>query len=365
MREKQRSLSPRQVTLLILGFGIGGGILTLPSLAAEVLGASGWLLVLALGVLYTGSAWLVARLAAKFPEETIIEYSPRLLGKWLGFLFNLVFIVHLILIIPVNIRILQELVNYSLLPGAPIWFVSGSYLLVLTYGATRPVDQIAQVNELLIEIALSIGLFVVFTAFQHFEPLHLRPLLSKDQIHLDKIEQLIGMTFSYGSIPVVSMIVPYIRQPQQVTKATVKAVSLLTLVYTIFTVVTLGVFGYKEALKLSWVGLELAKSVNVQAVILQRLDLILIVSWISALYTTGLIASYLVGSALGQLFGSRKGTAFIWGLVPVVYYLSILLKNYFVWNQASFYVALLSMVVIFICYPLLYLLSLGKGKRHV
>ena len=264
-----------------------------------------------------------------------------------------------------NIRILQELVNISLLPGAPTWFVSGSYLLVLTYGATREVDRIAQVNELLIEIAMLVGLFVALTAFQHFDPLHLRPLLSRDQINLDKIEQLVGMTFSFGSIPVVSMVVPYIRNPQQVTKATLKAAFLITLVYTFFTVAVLGVFGYKEAIDLSWVALELAKSVNVQAVILQRLDLILIVSWISALFTTGLVASFLVGLALGQLFQVRKYNAFLWGLVPVVYFLSTLLKNFFIWSQASFYVALSSLVITFLGYPLLYLLSLGKGKRHV
>lgn len=365
MSGNERFLSSRQITLLILGFAIGGGILTLPSLAAEVLGASGWLLVLALGLLYMGSAWIAARLAAKFPEETIIEYSPRLLGKGFGLLFNLVFIVHLFLVIPVNIRILQELVNISLLPGAPVWFVSGSYLLVLAYGATRPVDQIAQVNELLIEIALLIGLFVALTAFQHFEPLHLRPLLSRDQINLDKIEQLIGMTFSFGSIPVVNMVVPYIRQPWQVTKATLKASLVITMVYSFFTATTIGVFGYKETIELSWVALELAKSVNAQAVILERLDLVLIVSWISALFTTGLIACYLVGAALGRLFRVRKEAAFIWGLAPVAYYLSTKLKNYFVWSQVSFYVAVLSLVITFLGYPLLYLLSLVKGKHRV
>ena len=74
---------------------------------------------------------------------------------------------------------------------------------------------------------------------------------------------------------------------------------------------------------------------------------------------------FLGGVGFGPTIWLPQRNGFYLGLVPVVYYLSILLKNYFVWNQASFYVALLSMVIIFICYPLLYLLSLGKGKRHV
>src|SRR5687768_15157025 len=116
---------------MIIGYNIGGGILTLPSLAAGIFGSSGWLLVLTLGLIYTGSAWIAARLAEKFPEETIVEYSPRLLGKLIGLLFNLILIAHLFLVIPIDVRILQELVNISLLPGAPTWFVSGSFLFAL------------------------------------------------------------------------------------------------------------------------------------------------------------------------------------------------------------------------------------------
>jgi spore germination protein len=359
-----RSLSARQVTLMILGYGIGGGILTLPSLAAGIFGASGWLAVLVIGLLYVGVAWIAGRLAEKFPEETIIEYSPRLLGKVIGLLFNLAFIALLYLVIPVNIRILQELVNISLLPGAPTWFVSGTYLLALAYGASREVDQIAQVNELLIEIAIFVGLFVVVASFQHFDPIHLLPVFSKDQINLDQMEQLLGLTFAFGSLPVVNMVVPYIRNPRQTTKATMKASFFIALIYTFFTAVSLGVFGYKEAIDLSWIGLELAKSVNSRAVILQRLDLVLIVSWISALYTTGLISSFLVGLALGQLVRVRKKAYIIWALVPVTYYLSASLKNYFIWTRWSIYVALLSLVIAFFFYPLLYFLSLRKEKRH-
>lgn len=349
---------------MILGYGIGGGILTLPSQAAGIFAAAGWVPVFLIGLLNIGIAWVVGRLAEKFPEETIIEYSPRLLGKVIGLLFNLVFIVHLFLVLPVNIRILQELVNISLLPGAPTWFVSGTYLLALAYGASREVDQIAQVNELLIEIAILVLLFVSLAAFQHFDPIHLLPVFSRDQLRMVQLDQLIGLAFAFGSLPVVNMVIPYIRNPHQTTKATVKANSIIALVYTFFTVVTIGVFGYKETVDLSWVALELAKSVNFRAVILQRLDLVLIVSWISALYTTGLISFFLVGLALGQLVRVRKKAYLIWGLVPVTYYLSTILKNYFVWVKWTFYVALLSLVITFFFYPLLYLLSLRKGKRH-
>lgn len=364
MKQEKRSLDARQVTLVVLGFGIGGGILTLPSLAAKVFGASGWLIVLVLGLFYTGGAWIAGRLAEKFPEETIIEYSPRLLGKYLGLLFNLIFITSFLLVIPIEIRILQELVNISLLPDAPIWFVSGSFLLAIAYGASRQIDQIAQVNELLIEIAIIVGLFVVLLAMQHFEPLHLLPFFSKDLIHPDKVNELVGMAFSFASFPVISMVVPYLRNPRQTTPAVVKGNIFITLVYTIFTLIVLGVFGYQETTKLSWVALELAKSINIEAVILERLDLVLIVSWISALYTTALLAGFVVSASVKRMFKLKKHAYVIWALVPLVYYLSTIFTNYFVWTRWSVYVAALFVVISVFFYPLLYLLSLRKGNGH-
>ncbi len=364
MKQEKRSIDARQVTLVVLGFGIGGGILTLPSLAAGVFGASGWLIVLVLGLFYTGGAWIAGRLAETFPEETIIEYSPRLLGKYLGFLFNLAYTTVFLLVIPIEIRILQELVNISLLPDAPIWFVSGSFLLAIAYGASRKIDQIAQVNELLIEIAIIVGLFAALAAIQNFEPLHLLPFLSKDQIHLDKVDELVGMTFSFASFPVISMVVPYLRIPRQTTSAVVKGNIFITLVYTVFTVIVLGVFGYRETTKLSWVALELAKSVNFEAVILERLDLVLLVSWISALYTTALLAGFVVSSSVKRMFKLKKHAYVIWAVSPLVYYLSAIFTNYFVWTRWSVYVSALFVLISVFFYPLLYLLSLRKGKGH-
>lgn len=364
MKQEKRSLDARQVTLIVLGFGIGGGILTLPSLAAEVFGASGWLIVLVLGLFHIGGAWIAGRLAEKFPEETIIEYSPRLLGKYLGLLFNLIYITGFLLVIPIEIRILQELVNISLLPDVPIWFVSGSFLLTIAYGASRKIDQIAQVNELLIEIAVLVGLFVVFLAMQHFKPLHLLPLFSKDQIHLDKVDILVGMAFSFASFPVISMVVPYLRNPRQTTLAVVKGNIIITLNYTVFTLIVLGVFGYQETTKLSWVALELAKSVNFEAVILERLDLVVLVSWISALYTTALLSGFVVSSGVKMMFKLKNHAYVIWALVPLVYYLSAIFTNYFVWTRWSAYVAGIFVVISVFFYPLLYLLSLRKGKNH-
>ena len=72
MKTNGRSLSARQVTLMVLGYGIGGGILTLPSLAAGGFGASRWLGGFFLGPVFLCATWVVGRVGEKISEGTII-----------------------------------------------------------------------------------------------------------------------------------------------------------------------------------------------------------------------------------------------------------------------------------------------------
>jgi spore germination protein len=364
MSRKLRSLFSRQVTMMILGLTIGAGILTLPSAVARVFGASSWIGTLIIGLFFTGGSYVAAKLAQMFPEETIVEYSQKILGKYFGIIFSILFAVFFFSFVPIETRIMHELVNISLLPQAPSWFVNGVFILVMAYAASKDITQLAQVNELLIEIALVVGVFVSILAWQHFKPMHMLPVFAKNQLHFEQIGAEIGTAFSYAGFPLVNMILPYIRNPEEVTRATIKGNLLVTLIYTFFTITVIGVFGYKETIDLAWPGLELAKSVNLEAVILERLDLILLISWISAVFTTGVLAYFVAALVISKLFGLRNHTFVVWAMVPLIYYLSTSLKNYFVWNQWGLYISILAIIISFLLIPLLYFLALIKARRR-
>ena len=113
---------------------------------------------------------------------------------------------------------------------------------------------------------------------------------------------------------------------------------------------------------IDWSGLELAKSVNLEAIILERLDLILLIAWLSAIYTTGLLTYYIAALTLSKIWRLPSHAPIVWAMAPLIYYLSTLLKNYFTWNEWSFYISLLTLAISFDFTPLLYLLSKLKKR---
>lgn len=344
MKKETLFLSSRQIILLILGITIGGGILILPGRCARVLGAGGWLLAPISGVIFIFGAWVTARLGRFFPDETVMEFSRRLLGRPLGILVSLVFILFFFLYVPVEIRILQELVNISILRRAPSWFVTGAFLLVLAYTASGDFDTMTQVNEFLIEVSIVVGLVVALLGWRYFDPVHVRPIFSGGKMELSTYWEEAGMILAYTGYPVVLMLYPFTRRPREVSRASVLALVMITLINTFFIVTVFGVFGYAETAGQAWPGLELAKAVNIEVVVLERLDLILIISWISAIFTTCFLAYFFAAFGLSRMLGLRSHSYIPWALAPVVYYLSTILNNYFTWNKWLSYFSILAVL---------------------
>ena len=354
-------LSSRQIILLILGLSISGGILLFPGRIARVFGTGGWVLVPAAGLLFIFAAWITARLGQLFPGETVVEFSRRLLGRPLGFLVSLVVVLFFLLYIPVEIRILQELVNISILRQAPSWFVSATFLLVLAYATAAEFETLAMVNEILIEITIFVGLLVALLGWRFFDPSHLLPVFSAEELNLAMFWEEAGMILNFIGYPLLLLIFPFVRRPKELPRAAVFAVTLVVLINAFFIVTTFGVFGRNEVAEQAWPGLELAKAVNFEVVILERLDMILIVSWLGAIFTTCFLAYHFAVAGLSRLFNLRSHSPLAWGLAPVIYYLSTILTNYFAWNQWLSYLSALA-VIVGVVIPLFLLFVAGLSR---
>lgn len=344
MKKETLFLTSRQIILLIMGLSISGGTLIIPGRCSRVLGAGGWLLVPAMGLLFIFGAWITARLGLLFPDETLIEFNRRLLGRPLGMLVSLVFILFFFLYVPVEIRILQELVNISLLRRAPSWFVTGTFLLVLSYTASVDFDTLTHVNELLIEISIVVGLLVTLLGWRFFDPVHVLPVFSGTGRELATYWEEAGLILTFTGYPLVLLVYPFTRRPREVSRAVILALILIILINTFFTITVLGVFGHAETAGQAWPGLELAKAVDIEVVILERLDLILVISWLSAIFTTCFLAYFFVAFGLSRMLGLRNQAYIPWALAPVVYYLSTILNNYFVWNKWLSYFSILAVL---------------------
>ena len=85
-------ISIRQFTVLVMFYTIGTTILVIPSSLAADAEQNAWIAAIVgwlLGLFVVG---LYILLSKQFPAMTLIEYTEKIFGKWLGKLISLLFV---------------------------------------------------------------------------------------------------------------------------------------------------------------------------------------------------------------------------------------------------------------------------------
>lgn len=151
-------------------------IFLLPVYAVDAGGRATWMVAIGAGLAAWGLALLPAALARRFPEQSLPDYVPRLLGRVGGWLFLLVYIMALIVGMAIDVAISVRTVLTVFLEYTPLWAITGLGLAVVVLAALNGFVRLAHVAPaLLLFLILADGLLVVVlkseTVFGYMQPL--------------------------------------------------------------------------------------------------------------------------------------------------------------------------------------------------
>ena len=327
---------------MILGMVIGAGALSLPRSASKVMGPAAWWLMAVIGVVYIIIAAVNASVARVYPDETFPELVVKFFGRPVGFAAGLLLSVFFLLVIPAESKVMMELVNIALLPLAPPWFIVGSFLLVCLYMAFRGMDTVAQVNQILIGISFTVLIITIVLAWQFFQPDRLLPILDIHNVKIFSAEWL-NIAFTFLGFQIILLIAPYLREPRKLFRDTVTSMAAVTV------------------RSVNWPILELAKAINISGIFIERLDLLLVIAWIPAIFTTAAGGYYFCALSLGHLFSMERLHPILWLLFPATVFLTYIVDNVFTLQSWIAAASLLGMVSTMLL-PVGHLIYLAKRK---
>lgn len=359
-----RVISTKQVGRLLLGYTLGASLLVMPSGMARIFGPGAWLVTLTFGMIFVVGGWLTARLVEKYPEETIVEFGPKLLGKILGFIFNIILALFFLSVVPYQTRAMVELVNIAIIPNGPAWFISAFFLFTVVYGVIKGLDTFVQMNEFLIIISVIIGIAVVLLGWENINVVHLLPLFYYRDLHMKSTIDILALSFSFFGYPIIFYIAPFLKKPGKMTGFTVRTLIFITIIYSFLVLTVVGVFGVKEAGSQGWPVLELAKSIHLPGSILERMDLVIILSWIPAIYTTATGSLFFGVEGLARMFHLKKRSSLAWSLALVFFFVSSMIGNYFQWVRWGNLMAIAGLLLSLILPILLWLAYLIRPGRR-
>ncbi|MFJ8259210.1 endospore germination permease [Peribacillus asahii] len=357
-----RDITTLQATTILISTIIGVGVLPLPLFAVRA-GETGAPLVTLCGIgIASVGLFIMTKLGIRHPNKTIITYSEDIIGKWLGKFCSICVIVFFAILTGLAAREFGTVVTTAVLLETPLEVTVIVMLLLAAISARNNINVFAYIHNFYVPIILAPVLIVIAVSLKNANVLYLRPFIggSFEDAFLGALT--IAALFQ-GSF-VITLIIPVMKQPKKAMKASMWAMFISGGLYLLIVVATVAVFGTEEIKQLFWPTLELARTTSLPGNILQRLDVIFLSVWVTAVFTTIFASYYLTIYSIKQFVRLQDHKMLSYFILPFVYVLAMLPEDIFQMYKIIEYIGRIGLSLT-VLYPMfLLILDVLKSKRR-
>lgn len=327
--------------------------------AALHMGSNGYWGFLLAFIISLPVIWGISWLGKRFPDQSLVQYLPKLVGSILGKLLGLIFLVTILAVMVWMSRTITEEVSLYFLGRTPIWASVALFLLVALYAAHQGIEGVSRLAAFIFPVTFFFGFMAILFSFQNFELDNIRPVFFID-----------GLAIPYGSVHMfypffvlltVLLINPYLTEKQKSFKAMTGAAALAFLLILLTIVSGIGNYGAVGVLRYSNPVLELTRKANLPFV-LQTFGLFFGATWLSQILVATGFFYYILAEGTAQLLNVLDYKWFTLILFPLTYFLIMLPSGIIDLRVAFHYLRLGSFALSLGLVLFLLLLSIIRGR---
>lgn len=354
-----------QFAKMLYLFSLGSAALIVPTAVISIAKQDGWMSMLLVIPVQYAIMLIYLALMKRFPRLTIVQYSEVIAGKWIGKLIGLTFIFFVLVLSTLVLRNLVDFMNKTVLPQTPVWFISGTFMIVIIYGVYLGIESIARTGEVL--FVWSSFVLVIIT------------ISLLNQIHWENFQPVFGngiMPALKGLYPVLGFpitecvcftaILPMVQKEERekLRRRVFGAVAMNGAVSTLIVVLVIVVMGVTEAARSPFAVYEMAKIINIEE-ILVRVEILFAVVWIGTVFMKLSLCVYTLSVLLGQWLGLRAYRPLVFPLgvliapLSMVIYRNSIHTTNFAMNVWTVYSGTQGLII-----PLLLLLAAAIFRRR-
>lgn len=319
----QQQLSAGQMSFLFFTFITGSNILTIPGPLIGFAQNGSWLSVLLSlvnGILLLASVMFLYR---KFPQFNLIEYSRKLVGKWLTLIFAVPFIfmqLHSTSGIVLDVGLFM---TTSMMRETPLYVFNLLIFLVVALTVRSGIENFSRMFAMLMMTVILSVMVIVFLASANYHPKYLVPVLP------DGFKPVLLGTYFYYGVPIselvlFTMLLPYVRREENhlLKKGMFLALivnHLIIIVATLSTLMTFGPIAGERAYSM----FEVARTIDLYEVV-QRVESIVGYSLVISNYLKAAISLYILNITITYLFKLKDNQILIFPLTLVCFLFSMI-----------------------------------------
>lgn len=360
MIKNNDKISENQTTILIFTTILGAGILSLPSDVAKEAGPDSLIVVLLGGILALIFARIIGYIASKFPTETFVEYSAKILTKPFSIILNIGLIAYFLIFCSLNLRIFAEVSKSYLLNNTPIEIIMITLLFTSGYIVRYGIEPIARMSEILFPVMVVPLLIIFLPAIVDLDLSNFLPILRTSPLKL--LRGILSTTYSYSGFEILYVIFPYIMKGEKLKRCINVSLFSIIFFYIYITFYTIGIFGYKETRVQLWPLLTVIKSINFPGFFIENLESLIMGIWTFAVFTSISSFHYTAALSLSKLIKAREHTYLVVPLIPIIYLMSLIPDSIVkVYRYATYAAEFLTLFFIILLPILMFLILKIKG----
>ncbi|WP_028392514.1 GerAB/ArcD/ProY family transporter [Bacillus cihuensis] len=319
-------ISGVQIFWIMFTFVSGNMLITTMGTAIRDVKQDAWisyLIAIIFGVLIV---FVATKVSLLYPNQTLIEYSKTILGKWIGNIVVITYLFQWYSVIGYNLRQFADFTITLLLPTTPLWALILTMLLLVIYvtagGGIEGIGRCSEVFGIILVFSgvITFILVVPNLDFSKILPLYsdsgLRPIL-KGTLYLD----------SYlGESVMMMMFVSFMAQPKQGPSRAIWGVALSGLALCASSMVVLMTLGPEVAEKLKYPVIDAIGFISVMGFI-QNVDLLVLLIWILSSFIINSVYFFMASYGTAQWLKIKEWRKTIWFVAAFSFVYALLFPN--------------------------------------
>lgn len=285
-----------------------------------------WISVIFATLITLCTTYAAVKLSLLYPEQTFIQSSQTILGKWLGKFILIPYFVMWLTVTGVILREFADFVFITLFTQTPLWTIILIMLSAAVYATySGGLRSIARSGEIIGPVTAAGSILIFIFSVKDWDWLRLLPVYYNTGFMPILLGSLTPASFLAESFMVV-MLVAFMKKPQQLMSSSLLGVAAASIALLAMTMIVIMVFGPNLPAKFIYPLYSIVSYISVMEFI-QNIDVIIVLLWIISIFIKLSLYLFITSYGTAQLFRIQKWRRTIWWIAPIVFVLSLLPRN--------------------------------------
>lgn len=285
-----------------------------------------WISILVAGCIILLATVLVTNASLLHPEQNLIQLSQTVLGKWIGKIVVVIYLIQWYTILPIVLRQFVDVIHIMILPETPKSAVMLIMLVLIVYATySGGIVSIARCSEVLGPIIILMIILVLIASLNNVDLKYLLPVYA-DSGMMGIINGALPPASYLGHSVEYLMLASFLYQPRKGAPYAYWGVIVATFTVLIAMLMAAVTMGTNLAPKMWYPFFEMSRKISLFGFI-ENFDPLTIVIWVASVFIKLAIYLFITSYGTAQFLQIKNWRVMVWLIAPVVLVFAYFPKN--------------------------------------